>query len=58
MFELNLAAWLLILWLSVLGAVFGSFLNVVIYRLPLGSSLIRPPSHCPKCGKPIRWYDN
>lgn len=58
MFELNLAAWLLILWLSVLGAVFGSFLNVVIYRLPLGLSLIRPPSHCPKCGKPIRWYDN
>ncbi|MEN6406976.1 MAG: prepilin peptidase [Thermoguttaceae bacterium] len=58
MSELNLAAWLLILWLSVLGAVFGSFLNVVIYRLPLGLSLIRPPSHCPKCGRPIRWYDN
>ncbi len=31
------------------GAAFGSFLNVVIYRLPLGMSLAQPPSHCPKC---------
>jgi leader peptidase (prepilin peptidase)/N-methyltransferase len=42
----------------VLGLVFGSFLNVVIYRLPRGESLSHPGSHCPGCGKPIRIYDN
>jgi leader peptidase (prepilin peptidase)/N-methyltransferase len=40
------------------GAVWGSFLNVVIYRLPRGQSLSRPSSRCPHCGTPIRWYDN
>jgi leader peptidase (prepilin peptidase)/N-methyltransferase len=54
----NTIAWLLVLWLFVLGGVVGSFLNVVVYRLPLGLSVIYPPSHCPKCGKVIRWYDN
>jgi len=38
--------------------VFGSFLNVVIYRLPRGESLSHPPSRCPGCGKAIRIYDN
>jgi leader peptidase (prepilin peptidase)/N-methyltransferase len=33
-------------------------LNVVVYRLPLGMSLIRPGSHCPACKRPIRWHDN
>ncbi|MEO7034393.1 MAG: prepilin peptidase [Polyangiaceae bacterium] len=42
----------------VLGLVFGSFLNVVIYRLPRGESLSHPPSRCPGCGKAIRIYDN
>lgn len=42
----------------VLGGVIGSFLNVVILRLPRGQSLVRPPSHCSACGKPIRWFDN
>jgi leader peptidase (prepilin peptidase) / N-methyltransferase len=42
----------------VLGLLFGSFLNVVIYRLPRGESLSHPGSHCPGCGKPIRVYDN
>jgi leader peptidase (prepilin peptidase) / N-methyltransferase len=42
----------------VLGAIIGSFLNVVVYRLPEGKSLIRPGSCCPKCDSPIRWYDN
>ncbi|MEP6799740.1 MAG: prepilin peptidase, partial [Lapillicoccus sp.] len=37
-----------------LGLVIGSFLNVVIYRVPRGESLMRPPSHCPSCGAPIR----
>jgi len=40
------------------GLAFGSFLNVCISRLPRGESVISPRSHCPKCGKPIRWYDN
>lgn len=40
------------------GLVFGSFLNVVIYRLPLGQSIVFPASHCPKCGKPIKVFDN
>jgi leader peptidase (prepilin peptidase) / N-methyltransferase len=40
--------WLIIVWLFVLGGAVGSFLNVVVYRLPLGISLIHPPSHCPK----------
>jgi leader peptidase (prepilin peptidase)/N-methyltransferase len=40
------------------GAVIGSFLNVVIYRLPLGQSLVSPPSRCPKCGYRLKWYDN
>lgn len=43
---------------AVLGAVIGSFLNVVIRRLPRGESLLRPPSHCPACGAPVRWHDN
>jgi leader peptidase (prepilin peptidase)/N-methyltransferase len=41
-----------------LGAVIGSFLNVVIYRLPRGESLVRPGSHCPGCGAAVRWHDN
>ena len=36
----------------------GSFLNVVIFRLPLGMSLLRPPSFCPQCNKKIQFYDN
>src|SRR5438445_4383843 len=49
---------LAIVFLFVLGACVGSFLNVVIWRLPRGESLVRPGSRCPSCGKPIRWYDN
>ncbi len=40
------------------GMLWGSFLNVVIYRLPRDMSVVRPPSHCPGCGKPIAPYDN
>ena len=40
------------------GAVIASFLNVVIWRLPRGESLVRPASHCPKCGAKIKWYQN
>lgn len=40
------------------GAVIGSFLNVVIHRVPIGESVVTPPSHCPTCGNGISWYDN
>jgi leader peptidase (prepilin peptidase) / N-methyltransferase len=43
---------------AVLGALIGSFLNVCIYRLPRGESIVWPGSHCPSCGAPIAWYDN
>jgi leader peptidase (prepilin peptidase) / N-methyltransferase len=43
---------------AVLGALIGSFLNVVIHRLPLGESLVSPGSHCPSCGAPVRARDN
>jgi leader peptidase (prepilin peptidase)/N-methyltransferase len=42
---------------GVLGACVGSFLNVVIYRVPAEKSVITPGSHC-ACGAPIAWYDN
>lgn len=42
----------------VLGAVVGSFLNVVIYRMPLGQSIVLPPSACPSCGARLRARDN
>jgi len=42
---------------AVFGALIGSFLNVVIYRVPAGKSIVRPGSHC-ACGQPIAWYDN
>lgn len=47
-----------IVTLFVLGACVGSFLNVVIYRVPRGESIVFPGSHCPACGRPIRWFDN
>ncbi len=50
------AAW--ILAAGFLGACVGSFLNVVVYRLPRGLSVVYPGSHCPHCGRPIRWHDN
>jgi leader peptidase (prepilin peptidase)/N-methyltransferase len=43
---------------AILGAIFGSFLNVVAYRLPRGESLLHPGSRCPQCETPIKPYDN
>jgi len=43
---------------GVFGAAIGSFLNVVIHRVPLGVSVVRPPSACPACSTPVRPYDN
>lgn len=42
----------------VFGSYIGSFLNVCIWRIPRGESIVWPPSHCPKCGARIRWYQN
>ena len=41
-----------------LGACIASFLNVVIWRVPRGESIVSPPSHCPKCNAPIKWWQN
>jgi leader peptidase (prepilin peptidase)/N-methyltransferase len=40
------------------GAVAGSFLNVLMYRLPLGRSVVWPSSACPHCGRELSWYEN
>lgn len=40
------------------GSLIGSFLNVVVYRVPAGRSVVHPPSACGTCGAAIRWYDN
>lgn len=43
---------------GVLGLLVGSFLNVVVHRVPRGESVVRPPSACPSCGHPVRPRDN
>lgn len=45
-------------FLFLFGAIFGSFANVVIYRLPKGESIAFPGSRCGSCGTPISWYNN
>lgn len=50
--------WLAAGWSFAFGAVVGSFLNVVIYRVPAGESIVRPRSRCPGCLMPISWQDN
>jgi leader peptidase (prepilin peptidase)/N-methyltransferase len=50
--------WIWFVFIFAFGCCIGSFLNVVIYRLPRDKSLVTPPSACPECGKHIRFYDN
>ena len=50
--------WFAIAFAAVLGAMIGSFLNVVIHRLPLEQSIVLPKSACPACGAAIHFYDN
>src|ERR1043165_4861282 len=50
------AIWLLFIFAY--GACLGSLTNVVVYRLPRGESIVRPPSKCPKCGTKLSWKDN
>ncbi len=47
-----------LIFTMILGLCVGSFLNVVIARIPEGRSIVFPGSACPRCGKPIAWYDN
>lgn len=49
---------LLTVWIFILGLCVGSFLNVVIARVPHGESIVRPRSRCPKCGHTLSWYEN
>lgn len=49
---------LILIIVFLFGIMFGSFLNVVIYRLPLEKSIVKPPSSCPQCGSRIKVYDN
>lgn len=55
---MNQASGPLLVALLVLGLLVGSFLNVVIHRVPLGQSILRPGSACPTCHSPVRAYDN
>ncbi|HXX67746.1 MAG TPA: prepilin peptidase [Polyangiaceae bacterium] len=56
--ELGLSPWPVRAAAFLWGCIWGSFINVVIYRLPRGMSVVRPPSHCPACGAPVRPIDN
>lgn len=45
-------------WILLFGLVVGSFLNVVVHRVPRGASVVTPRSRCPRCGRLIRWHEN
>jgi hypothetical protein len=55
---LAFGTFLLCLWLFAVGSAWGSFLNVVVYRLPLGMNIVYPGSRCPRCGHAIRLWHN
>jgi leader peptidase (prepilin peptidase)/N-methyltransferase len=55
---LGVPQWIAIAFMAVLGAMIGSFLNVVIHRLPREQSIVLPKSACPACGAAIHFYDN
>ena len=52
----------ILVWVYILAGVFGlcvgSFLNVLIYRLPRGMNIVFPASHCTNCNYKLKWYDN
>ena len=50
--------WPMLTMFFLTGAAVGSFLNVCVARWPLEQSVVRPPSRCPHCETPIKWYDN
>lgn len=49
---------LIVIYFFILGCIIGSFLNVVIYRLPNKISIVTPRSHCPKCKHQLKWHEN
>ena len=53
-----LFASLSLLWVFCLGAIVGSFINVIAHRLPAGQGIVRPPSACPACGTRLTWREN
>ena len=53
----NFLIWMIYIVVFIFGLIIGSFLNVVIYRVPRNQSIINPPSHCPKCNTKLKWYD-
>jgi leader peptidase (prepilin peptidase) / N-methyltransferase len=57
-FVFGVPQWIAIAFMAVLGAMIGSFLNVVIHRLPREQSIVLPKSACPACGAAIHFYDN
>jgi len=58
LFARDLPVWLVRVTALLFGSLWGSFFNVAIYRWPRGMSVVKPPSHCPSCGAPVRWYLN
>lgn len=58
MTAIELPLWFVLVFSFVFGAAWGSFANVVVYRWPLGLSVVSPPSRCPSCESNIRAYDN
>lgn len=56
--ELDLAPWFVRVFAFVWGCLWASFVNVVVYRVPRGMSVVRPGSHCPGCGAAVRALDN
>lgn len=54
----DLPPWFLRVFALCFGLIWGSFLNVVIYRVPRGESVVHPGSRCPGCGTPVRAWDN
>jgi leader peptidase (prepilin peptidase)/N-methyltransferase len=48
----------ILIFTALVGLAFGSFLNVLIYRIPRKKSIVSPPSSCPGCANPIKFYDN
>lgn len=48
---------MILIMLTLLGACVGSFLNVLIYRIPRGEEFVRTPSHCMTCGHQLKWYE-
>jgi leader peptidase (prepilin peptidase)/N-methyltransferase len=56
--ELEVSPWVLRAFAAAWGCIWGSFINVVVYRVPREMSVVRPASHCPGCGAPIKALDN